>query len=587
VTEVTKDWQDYERGKEYNNKINLYANNDKVERFVAGDQWHGVANNGLPTPVFNIMKRVINHFIAAVLSQKVSIQFTPDHLPEPPDPMDSNAEPEDENDVYQRMIGEVVNAECLKLWERLKMDTMLRFALKDSAISGDMCGYCFWNEKLTTAAPVEGEKPEGDIDFELLDNVTVYFGNPQDHRVQTQPYIILAFRSLVKDLREEAKKEGISQEEIDRIVGDTDNQEQSGDRAKIEMDAKVDDESAKCTCLIRFWKKDNAVLWRKSTKAVTIIKEREMDLTLYPVSWSSWDFRKNSYHGQPIGLELIPNQIYVNQMFAMVMKSLMNTAFPKVIYNTSWISKWDNRVDKAIPVSGAEDINKVATYLRGADISAVIMQTIDAAIKYTMDLLGASDAVMGNIKPDNHSAIIAVQQAAMIPLETVKGNLYQWVEDIARIWYDFMSSHYGVRQVIYKGKRVVFDFSELKDMQMNLKIDVGPSSYWSEIATAQTLDGLLKAGQVTFLQYLERMPDGFIPQKSELIDEIKKQMIAQQQQAEMQAQQGAQPGPGGQAQGVDAGAMLSQLPPETQQKFMALPAEQQAAILQQSTGGMA
>lgn len=609
TSDVTEDWLTYERGKDYNNSINLYNNVDKVERFVAGDQWKGVVNNGLPLPVFNIMKRVITHFIAAVLSQKVKMQFSPAHVPEPPDPNDPEAQPEDPNDKYHRMIGEVLNDEADKLWERLKMDTILRFALKDSAVSGDMAGWSFWNELLKTAATVEGAQPMGDIDFNLLDNVQVYFDNVNDRDVQRQPGILVAFRSLVKDLRREAEANGLAPEQIELIVGDSDTQEMAGDRGKLELDVKGDSESAKCTTLLRLWKVvdeqtgDETVYWRKSVKAVTIIEEVNTGLSLYPVVWGSWDFRKNSYHGQPIGLELIPNQIYVNKMFAMVMKSMMNTAFPKVIYNTSLIKKWDNRIDKAIPVNATEDINKVAMYLRGADVSQAVMATIDAAVKYTMDFLGANDAMLGNIKPDNHSAIVAVTQNAMIPLETIKGNLYQWVEDLARIWYDMMANFYGVRQVIYQGQRVAFDFAELKEIQMNIKIDVGPSTYWSEIASAQTLDGLLKAGKIEFLQYLERMPDGFIPQKQELIEDIKKAIKQQEEQAKaMAAQQaeqakamalsrgGGQP-PGGQPGQPRPGSIpveeaVKRMPPQLRDRFLRLPVEQQKQMLLQASGGM-
>ena len=53
-------------------------------------------------------------------------------------------------------------------------------------------------------------------------------------------------------------------------------------------------------------------------------------------------------------------------------------------------------------------------------------------------------------------------------------------------------------------------------------VEVGESAYWSEIACVSTLDNLLAKGAITLTQYLERLPDGYIPQKAELISEIKK-----------------------------------------------------------------
>ena len=46
-----------------------------------------------------------------------------------------------------------------------------------------------------------------------------------------------------------------------------------------------------------------------------------------------------------------------------------------------------------------------------------------------------------------------------------------------------MANYYGVRKVAMNimGKRVIkeVDFNKLKDIKMRLKIDVGPSSFWS------------------------------------------------------------------------------------------------------------
>lgn len=511
--DTTAEWTLYQRGKDYNDRINLVANVDKTERVYSGDQWHGVVSNGLPTPVFNVHKRIINYFISAILSQAVKMQFAPPNVPE---------ESQDPADIALKQVADIVNDQCASLWERLKMDSHMRHALRDAGLSGDMAGYSFWNESLRTANAINGVEPEGDIDFELVDNVNVFFGNPNDYRAQTQPYILLAFRELVSKLRAEARKNGVSESDILSITADKDYLDQSGDRSKIELEGN-DEENGKTTALIKMWKdpKTGHVYWNKSTKSAVIRKDVDMGLKLYPIAWGSWDYRKNSYHGQAVGLELIPNQIFINKMFAMVMLNLMNVAFPKAVYNKSIIPSWSNQVGQAIGVDGAEDINKVAAYLQPGNMSNQVMQTIDAAINYTKDLVGASDAALGDIRPENHSAIVAVQQAAMIPLETIKQNLYQWVEDIGNIWFDLMATKYGTREVVYQGQRIMFDFNQLQNIKMQLKIDVGPSSYWSEITSAQTLDNLLQGEKINFLQYLERMPDGYIPQKQELIDDIK------------------------------------------------------------------
>ena len=79
---------------------------------------------------------------------------------------------------------------------------------------------------------------------------------------------------------------------------------------------------------------------------------------------------------------------------------------------------------------------------------------------------------------------------------------------------------------------------------MTLKLDVGASSYYSEIAAMQTLDNLLSGGHITALQYLERIPDGYVPARRALINEMK---AAQEKgalgEAERAATQGRPYGP--------------------------------------------
>jgi hypothetical protein len=71
-----------------------------------------------------------------------------------------------------------------------------------------------------------------------------------------------------------------------------------------------------------------------------------------------------------------------------------------------------------------------------------------------------------------------------------------------------------------------FDFAELKKVQFAVKQDVGASSYWSEMASMQTLDNLLMNKLITPKQYIERLPNGYITKKQELLDDFTAQMDA-------------------------------------------------------------
>jgi hypothetical protein len=257
----------------------------------------------------------------------------------------------------------------------------------------------------------------------------------------------------------------------------------------------------------------------------------------------------------------------------MVMYHLMMTAFPKAVYNADIITSWDNEIGSAIPVSGMDingNIKNIAGYLEPGQMSGQIMQTIEQAMQYTKECLGISDAALGQIDPKNTSAIIAVQKSSAIPLENPKANLYEWIEDIGRVLLDMMGTYYGTRPVVIEQnqvKQVVqYDFSIFKNEWLNVRADVGEASYWSEIASLQTLDTLLDKEKIDFVDYLERVPDEYIPQKQELIGKIKQQMEMQHQMANDPAQ------------------LIAQLEPEEQRAFYSAPIEQQQAILAQLQG---
>lgn len=556
-TEQTECWQQYIDGQNYNSRLGLYETNDKNERFYAGSQWFGVQANGLPTPVFNIFKRIINYFIATIMSQDISMQFIPENVGD---------DPETEEEIEIAEASKTITEYSDTLFEKNKMLAKLRQCLLDAALTGDAAVYNYWDASIDTMQDIMG-----DISIELIDSINVMFGNPNERRVNDngkpiQPYILLVFRQLVSDLRDEAKANGIPQDKINLITTDNDTEYQSGDRAKIELD-QTNSVVGKTTAILKLWRKGGKIYAKKSTKHTEIRKEWDTGLTRYPVAWMNWDARKNSYHGQAVGTGLVPNQIYINKMFAMAMMSQMHTAFPKLIYNKDLIAGVNNQVGASIGIEGGMDINvnNAAAYLQAGNMSEQVFKLIDTAIQYTKDMLGATDAALGDVKPDNKGAIIAVQQASGIPLESIKQNLYQFVEDIGYNMLDMMAAKYGKRKidVVVMGKRVIkeFDFSILKKMKFRIKIEVGASSYWSEIAAMQTLDNLLGADRITFLQYLERLPAGQIPKTQELIEEIKMQDQKQQFIYEQMAR------------------FMESLPPEVQQQLQSLPPEEMESQL--------
>ncbi len=497
ATDIVREiYSQYERGIAYKSSINLYKNVDEAERLFSGDQWAGLDVKNMPKPVFNIIKRVIQYKISALKGNPTALIVT------------------DEDDSE---LGNTLTRLISSVWERLKMDSKNQSGLKDAALSGDYITYFYWDNNIKT-----GQKFKGDINCETVDNVNYFPGNPNVSDIQKQPYIILAFRELTRNLINEARENGRPEEEINLITSDSDNWYQSGDMGKNELS-----DEGKTTCLLKFYKDDRGRVFSYKVTRNAIIKDKtDTKLSLYPVALMNWEERKNCAHGISEVFGLKPNQLFINKAFAQAMLNSMLFSFPKMIYDNSRVKKPSNTIGGVIAVNG--EIDGAVRYLQPPQMSSDLFRLIDLTISHTKEMMGANDAFMGNISnPNNTSALIAVREAGNVPLSGIRLRFYQMIEDMGRIILDFISSYYkDGRTVSYTdgGEKIIksIDFSRIRDRIINLTVDVGPSSQLSELTSVETLDKLLMSGKITFVQYLERMPDGYLPSKEKLIEDFKK-----------------------------------------------------------------
>ena len=500
--QCTEDWLLFEKGKEYNHSIDLYSTVNRNERFYRGDHWTGVDSGGLPKPVFNISKRIIGYYISSIMQSKTAIRFI---YASPFGDVGGVSQKEAEN------ITEVINKIIEVKADKHKLNDLLSDALTDAALSGDAVAYTYWDRSVKTGQPFTG-----DFKTVLVDNTNVFFCNPNSKNVQTQPYILISSRETVASLIKAAKENGVPQSETDKIRADDDTAYQSGDMAGKEL------EGTKCTALIKLWKDENGkVCYRKSVKNAVICPETKTPLSLYPLCFMNWTGVKNSWHGQAVATGLIENQVFINKGFAMAMKHMMDTAFSKVVYDSTIIDNWTNKVGEAIAVNGSVD--SVAKVLPAGQMQSGMLELLSLAITHTKEFLGATDTALGDVDPRNTSAILALQKASAMPLENIKRNLFAFAEAIGLVWLDFIFSYYDDLRLVETGDGG-FDklpLSRYKHCIFDCRVEAGTASYWSEIASLNTLDALLQAGKITLEQYLERIPDKLIPKKAELLEDIK------------------------------------------------------------------
>ena len=522
---------EYNAGIQFNQGIQLYDCVATNENFFIGKQWEGVQSNGLPTPVFNFLKRVVLFSVANVSTDNLKLHASP--LPSSGQLTGQDAE----------LLTNILNDQFAQIFEFNKMGSCIREFARNAAVDGDGCMYTYWDPNVETGHPSKGA-----IRTEVLMNTQVLFGNPNNRDVQSQPYIIIERRMMVSEARKRAMANGVSESDADAITSDSKNT--GSDNRMDELGGN------KVTVLLRLWRDDDTgtIHGYECTQNAEIHEEWDLGISLYPLSWMPWDFVQDCYHGQAMITGLIPNQIFVNKLFAMSMISLMMLAYPKIIYDKTKVAKWSNRVGSAIAVNGS--VEHVAEIINPATISPQISEFIDLAISYTQRFLGASDVALGDTRPDNTSAIIALQRAAATPMELTKQTLLQAIEDQGRIYMQFMAEYYGERYIeipLDNTRKVpaLFDFSSLKNYFFTVDLDVGASSYWSEIASMQTLDNLLMQGKISTVEYLKRLPAGQITDRDTLIAVLE---ADQQRQMQMAMAQAGIPsrGEGGQAPSAPA-----------------------------------
>ena len=426
-------YSELQNGITFNQSRDLYETVSKNQDFYLGDQWKGVNAPDLTKPVFNMVKRVISYFVAMIVSDDVGVHIRPFR-----------------EDPISKVKADIVAAQVEAVLERTKMNTLCRSAIKNCAVDGDTAMFLGFDPDIET-----NQDAKGDISPEIVDNTNIYFGNPYSGDVQSQPFILVAQRLFTNQVKDMAQAYGI--ENWEDITSDITFQPISNEGASDNL----------TTVITKFWKepvevekgtdpltgekivsRSFTVKMMKVTQNIVLKDETDLGYADYPIAYMTWEKVKNSYHGRSPITGLIPNQIFINKIYAMCMVYMTNMGFPKIFYDRTKLSTLTNDVTKAISLPNMDMAGKMLDAVKAPDFSNQIMQLVDSTIGYTKDFMGASDAALGNIaNPNNTSAIVAVQQASSVPLEIQRLDYYQFYEDIVRSIIDIMACSYGIREV--------------------------------------------------------------------------------------------------------------------------------------------
>lgn len=605
-------WAEYKAGAQFKaqlGKKGLYEQNKANERMYVGDQWYGVnCGDDRPLVRYNVIKRIGDYKMAVVGASPITVNYTADGIPNTLELQERTRELKDRVIGEQGINGIGVNTPFCEgpatdseinvimsamsdyfrtTAERLKFDDLKETALRNAYCTGTGILYTWWDDRIRTGlyADISRRTPiKGDIACEVLDIENVYFGDPNLDDVQGQPYILIAQRKSVKELRRDARRNKRPREEIERIAEDGDTEYMAGQRGEDEPL-----ESRKATVLTKMWKEWNEDGSGYTIKAVqvcrgaTIRKEWDMGIRLYPVAKFSWERRHSCVYGDSEITYLIPNQIAINRMITASVWAVMTMGMPIMIANGDIVTgDITNDPGQVIKVFGGEsDVAGAVRYVNPPNFSPKFDENIESMISQTMTQAGANDAALGNMRPDNTSAIIAVREAATMPLQMVQNRFYSFCEDVARIWAEFWVMMYGNRSLKVQDESgtwyMPFEAKRYRDLVINARIDVGASTLWSESQSIRTLDNLFDRQVIDAVQYLSRLPKGTVPNVAGLIREM-------QQAAAPAPEAAAVSGAVGQPGAPDAAMpseqdVVAALSPDLQEVYNSMPQQARTALI--------
>lgn len=475
------------------------------ERFYIGDQWHGAkCGNDRPLVRHNVIKRIGDYKIAQVLSRPLEIEFSAEGIPT------AEGKTSEENKEINGVLN-AFNKYFNTTAERLKLSYLNDRVLKNAYISGTSLVYTYWDSSVQTGLYADDAKTvkiKGDICAQVLDIRNVVFGDPYCDDVQNQPYIIINRMVETEEVIREARLYGATIDTL-RII------EESGYDGKTEVYTKLyksimpnGEINVKCV---------------KVTEKAVIRDEFLTGLKLYPIAVFRWENSSDLAYGESEVTYLIPNQIAINRMITANVWSAMTTGMPIMVVNGDTVTdKITNEPGQIVKVYGSnEDVEGAVKYITPPNVTKDFDSSINTLIENTMTQSGANEVALGDSRADNATALNAMREAALTPLQIIKNRFYVFTEDLARIWADFWITYYGKRNLkiaSFNGTEYIpFDSVRYKNLVLNAKVDVCNATVYSDSEQISVLFDLFEKGIIDKKELLERMPEGSIKNRRQLL----------------------------------------------------------------------
>ena len=552
-----KIWDEYQQGINYFRKKGLEEEWKQCEDFYEGNQWPKATprTKAMPRPVINVCAMIADNKKAGILSGNLKMVFQPAEMFG-----EYFQKAEQGADLFTRFADYV--------GKELKQTRLDDEAQSYATQLGSYIYHYYWD---TTISGGMQTPYVGGMRAEMIHPKNCIVHNPMECDIQKQKYVIIASCEPLTSVRNLAKKNKIPT--WDLIGKDTD------------MDNSEDLEISMCTVLTKYYRENGKVVWVKATRNSLItnptywepnagkVKFDENDeeeiaepdkasknddidgyfrKQLYPIVFRSHKKRKDCIYGIGEIIQSIPNNKSINFSLGMMLLSVQQTAWPKLIQKVGALANQQITNEPGeIITDTTKGQNWGVRYLDTPGFNSQALLLTDKILDLTRTTTGSTEVVTGEVLGANMaaSAIIALQNQAKKPIEMYQKALYSAYEDIGKIYEQFFKYYYNDgRMFSYNDEdnnQYVAQMygSDYQNIDYSLEIEIGQAGTYSDSLAVSLLDNLRASQAIDDDDYIELYPDNIMTFKPKLkrirqrkLDELQQQQMLAQQAALMQQQ---------------------------------------------------
>ena len=484
MTDIYEIWQRFEKSKQYMQQKDILTKTEKNWQMYIGKQWEAVNNSeGMEDlPSMNFIKPTVKYKVSSVASTTVTAIFS------------------DLNGENAEVVSKLNDLFSIS-WEKGKNKRQSKRCLTHSAVQGD--SYACWLEGGDTRRPPQ-----------IIHNTQMHLSNENTMNIQEQTWLIIEERLDVDVVRERARLQGVSKEDIDLIVPDNATEDSLFNKREVKgkVTSLVYMEKDKKTGIINIGRCTKDVMYEK-LHPIQQTKGGEgngIGLRKYPIVPMVWEEMPNCARGMSEVEQLIPNQLELNKMLARRAISGKQSAFPRLAYDDTSIANPEDldKVGAAIKLNGgnAQAIGNMIAYLAPQSMSPDAQNLCDELLNNSRTLAGASDAQLGNIDLSRVSGTAAqtIRDQQQIPLNEQQEMYQDYIENVALLWCELWKVYFP-DGIDWDGVYITAD--EIMSVEPNVRVDIAEDTSLSKMAAQQELTNLFNNGKLTFKEYVEAYPE--------------------------------------------------------------------------------